>query len=730
MQFLSQVLKSLFSKTLSKVLIFFHTKLQSLNAQFFDRYFCIFLLLFSFLVGFLGIDKAGLWGDEAFTAEVVRHNFDRILAISQADTNPPLYYFILHIWTNLFGFSELSVRFPSLIFYCFAILGSFQIAQKVFSKNFVILATVLIISNPIMLYYAQEMRNYSLTICLFIWSFYFLMRIENLIYANFIKFEQNLESLEKELGKNSEQNLDKEKLKFGKNIDKKILKKLENTSKNSLESNLKNNKLVLGQKTKTLIILTENLELLKLLWQDKKLIWTSFGFVLLCLLGLYSQTMFTVILLSFGFLLVLNFLKFGVWKYWRIWLIFWSFLGFWIILGFLPWMRILTDQTNKLSLGFWMPFKPIEDIFQFLAESFSGFNYTKAGFWHFFLYLLVLTNLFLLFNKLLTFHFQKNNSKNKSEINLFQIISQESQCKKDQKNPKVIEIFQNNSKLNSKFKSPNFAKNILNLVSKKIPNSLPTTSLENSSQATWFLITSVWLISLIISWFLSFRNPVFYIRYLSFLSPLTIILTVGGLEILANSKKSTCKLLILGEFWTKPFPNIYNLDFFRLISKPTSKPFSKNSPKTLSFQKFLTVLISFSLVVFNFSWWFGNIQNQNSKNSYRETVAFLQKNEKPNQIILFPNMSSLAGVRHYARLNGWLVKSFLFDKERKEPIWTGTALLENSDYLEIDLTNWEYIWSVYSSKNDNFNKRPSSDFELIQSFQKDSDQKIDLWQRK
>ena len=93
-------------------------------------------------------------------------------------------------------------------------------------------------------------------------------------------------------------------------------------------------------------------------------------------------------------------------------------------------------------------------------------------------------------------------------------------------------------------------------------------------------------------------------------------------------------------------------------------------------------------------------------------------------------MSSLAGVRHYARLNGWLVKSFLFDKERKEPIWTGTALLENSDYLEIDLTNWEYIWSVYSSKNDNFNKRPSSDFELIQSFQKDSDQKIDLWQRK
>ena len=653
--------KSLFSQTAN---FFRKTKLQFLKTPFLktpflERYFWLLILLLAFLAGFLGIGRLGLWGDEAFTAETVRNNLGRILAISRADTNPPFYYFILHFWTRFFGFSEISLRFPSLIFYCLSVIASFLIAKKVLSRKFAVLATVLIISSPIMLYYAQETRNYSLTTCLFVWSFYFLIRIEEIILRHFQSFLNEEIQSELETRKNfpPREILTKNK-QFKKNeLEQKLEHKLEdietqNTqkipnnqrhiSKKSNFSLQPNFQLILGNNWQN------NLKLFKNLQTDKKLIWTSCGFVLLCLLGLYSQTMFVVILLSFALLLVSSFTKFGIWRYWKIWFGFWFFLGFWIILGFLPWVGVLLRQTSKLSSGFWMTFSPFNDIFQFLTESFAGFYYTKDGFWQLGLFLLIFVNLFLLFKKL----FGQN-----------------------------IEV-----KLNKTLLSQN---NFSNLSNEK------TSSISFVKNFVWFLIISLWLICLIVSWFLSFRSPIFYIRYLSFLTPLTIILTIGGLEILLNTS-----------------PNLQKLKFLSLSIFTFSKYF-----------------LSILLIALNITWWFFNIQSQNSKNTYRETVQFLQKNQKPNQIILFPNMSSLAGVRYYSRLNNWQVSSFLLDKKRKEPVWTGTALLQNIDYWDESLQDFEYVWSVYSWENKDYNQEMSQEFKLKETFQKDNNQKIDLWQK-
>src|SRR3989338_11407589 len=78
----------------------------------------ILLLFFSaFLIRLISLDQS-LWLDEATTARVVRqYNFTEIISkFSPSDFHPPLYYLFMKIWTNVFDYSEIALRLPSVVF--------------------------------------------------------------------------------------------------------------------------------------------------------------------------------------------------------------------------------------------------------------------------------------------------------------------------------------------------------------------------------------------------------------------------------------------------------------------------------------------------------------------------------------------------------------------------------------------------------------------------------------
>ncbi len=125
----------------------------------------IFLLLIAaFVVRLININQS-LWFDEATTARVVQQYryLDIIKKFSPYDFHPPLYYLFMKFWTNIFGYSEISLRFPSVIFSLITGWTIFLIGKKLKNEKFGFWAAIFFLFNPLIIYYSQEARMYMMT---------------------------------------------------------------------------------------------------------------------------------------------------------------------------------------------------------------------------------------------------------------------------------------------------------------------------------------------------------------------------------------------------------------------------------------------------------------------------------------------------------------------------------------------------------------------------------------
>jgi 4-amino-4-deoxy-L-arabinose transferase-like glycosyltransferase len=74
----------------------------------------------------------------------------------------PLHAALLHLWCGLFGWGELAVRLPQAITSAAAIPLLFLVARPLFGDRRALAAALLLAVNPFHIWYAQEVRNYSL----------------------------------------------------------------------------------------------------------------------------------------------------------------------------------------------------------------------------------------------------------------------------------------------------------------------------------------------------------------------------------------------------------------------------------------------------------------------------------------------------------------------------------------------------------------------------------------
>ncbi len=124
-----------------------------------------------------------LWLDEAISINVVK-NFgwgEIVSNFSVHDFHPFLYYFFLKAWGSLFGFGVIIMRLPSVIFGVMTV----YIAAKMKREAGWLLAV-----NPLLIYYSQEVRMYSLTVMCLTATFYYFEKIikknkrKNIIFYN------------------------------------------------------------------------------------------------------------------------------------------------------------------------------------------------------------------------------------------------------------------------------------------------------------------------------------------------------------------------------------------------------------------------------------------------------------------------------------------------------------------------------------------------------------------
>ena len=147
------------------------------------------LLIFGFAVRLINLNQS-LWLDEAIGAKVVKTIplFQIPVQFSPGDFHPPLYYMFMSFWSNIFGFSEISLRMPSVIFSLVAGWYVYKIGKEIKNKPFGLWSALFFLFNPLTIYYSQEVRMYMMaTMLLSISLYYFLLFLKENKFSPFSK---------------------------------------------------------------------------------------------------------------------------------------------------------------------------------------------------------------------------------------------------------------------------------------------------------------------------------------------------------------------------------------------------------------------------------------------------------------------------------------------------------------------------------------------------------------
>ncbi len=145
--------------------------------------YIIFILLLGLVLRIISLNQS-LWLDEATTAMAAKMSLtDLFTKFLPGDFHPPLYYLIIKYWTALFGVSEISLRFPSVIFGLGAIYFTYLIGKKIFNTKVGLVSALLLSTSGLAIYYSQEARMYSMAMFLVIVAVYLFIKEKWLYFS-------------------------------------------------------------------------------------------------------------------------------------------------------------------------------------------------------------------------------------------------------------------------------------------------------------------------------------------------------------------------------------------------------------------------------------------------------------------------------------------------------------------------------------------------------------------
>jgi mannosyltransferase len=105
---------------------------------------------------------ARYWIDEGLSVGISSHPFFDVPGVLRQDGSPPLYYLILSLWMDVFGFGEADTHALSIGFSVAMVPAAFMAGRALFGMRAGWYAALLAAINPFLTYYAQETRMYAL----------------------------------------------------------------------------------------------------------------------------------------------------------------------------------------------------------------------------------------------------------------------------------------------------------------------------------------------------------------------------------------------------------------------------------------------------------------------------------------------------------------------------------------------------------------------------------------
>ncbi len=125
------------------------------------------LVALAAVLRFVGIGTQGFWFDEGNTALLVHFSLGKMIGlIPHSESTPPLYYCLAWLWVRIFGFGEVGLRSLSAVAGIATVPVAYAAASKLISSRAGLLAAALTACNPLLIWYSQEARSYSLLVLL------------------------------------------------------------------------------------------------------------------------------------------------------------------------------------------------------------------------------------------------------------------------------------------------------------------------------------------------------------------------------------------------------------------------------------------------------------------------------------------------------------------------------------------------------------------------------------
>jgi len=128
-----------------------------------------------------GLTASCLWFDEIFSIHAAEHPWNSILSFVALDLiHPPLFYLLLKAWMSIGGDGLMWLRSLPAVLSFVAIVPFLGICRELRLNGWAgLLALFLFSVNGSMIKYAQEVRMYSLLLCLSLFSIWFFARYFN-----------------------------------------------------------------------------------------------------------------------------------------------------------------------------------------------------------------------------------------------------------------------------------------------------------------------------------------------------------------------------------------------------------------------------------------------------------------------------------------------------------------------------------------------------------------------
>ena len=129
------------------------------------------------VVRFTTLDAQSFWFDEALTHELVNLSFGAMTdSALRHQAQPPPYFILAWLWTNVFGDGEVGLRSLSALLGTLTVPVAYATARRVGGRRAALVVGLLTALSPPLVWYSQEARAYALLMFLCALSLLFFLR--------------------------------------------------------------------------------------------------------------------------------------------------------------------------------------------------------------------------------------------------------------------------------------------------------------------------------------------------------------------------------------------------------------------------------------------------------------------------------------------------------------------------------------------------------------------------